>query len=107
MLSSSLIALVAVSAPGLYPMRALQAASDLMIGRRTRFIIRLIVLFITLAITWVVVMLPMILIDMFFKQWEWAAGIPFVPVCLVVMTCFSGMYATAYLYLYYRWLLNS
>ncbi|MBR2709530.1 hypothetical protein IKE72_00405 [Candidatus Saccharibacteria bacterium] len=107
MLSSSLIALVAVSAPGLYPMRALQASSDLMMGRRTRFIIRLIVLFITLAITWVVVMLPMILIDMFFKQWEWAAGIPFVPVCLVVMTCFSGMYATTYLYLYYRWLLNS
>lgn len=107
LLSSSIIAFVAVSAPGLYPMRALRAASDLMMGRRTRFIIRLIALIITLILVWIIFMMPMILFDLFMKQWEWTAGIPFVPICLVVMTCFTGIYVTAYLYLYYRWLLNT
>ena len=34
------------------------------------------------------------------------AAIPFVPICLVIMTCFTGIYVTAYLYLYYRWLID-
>ncbi len=107
LLSSSIIALVAVSAPGLYPMRALRASSDLMMGRRTKFIIRLIALIITLVLVWVIFMMPMILFDLFMKQWEWTTSIPFVPVCLVIITCFSVIYVTAYLYLYYRWLLDS
>lgn len=107
LLSSSIIALVAVSAPGLYPIRALRSASDLMMGRRTKFIIRIIALLITLLLVWIIFMMPMILFDLFMKQWEWTAGIPFVPICLVIMTCFSGIYVTTYLYLYYRWLLNT
>lgn len=106
LLSSSLIALVAVSAPGLYPVKALRTASDLMMGRRVKFILRLIALIIALAILWVVIMLPLILLDMWFKQFEWAAGIPFVPICLTVMTCFTALYITVYLYLYYRWMLD-
>ena len=106
LLSSSLIALVAVSAPGLYPFKALHTASDLMMGRRVKFILRLLVLILTLAIMWVVVMLPLILFDMWMKQFEWAAGIPFVPICLTTMTCFTAIYITVYLYKYYRWMLN-
>lgn len=106
LLSSSLIALVAVSAPGLYPGKALAAASDLMMGRRIRFILRLVALIFALAVVWVIVMVPLILFDLFMKQFEWTAGIPFVPVCLNVMTCWTIMYVTAYLYLYYRWLLG-
>ena len=106
LLSSSLIALVAVSAPGLYPFKALHTASDLMMGRRVKFILRLVALLIMLVIMWVVVMLPLILFDMWMKQFEWTAGVPFVPVCLTTMTCFTAMYITAYLYMYYRWMLN-
>lgn len=106
LLSSSLIALVAVSAPGLYPMRALLTASDLMMGRRVRFILRLVALFICLVIVWVIVMLPLIVFDLFMKQFEWTAGVPFVPICLNIMTCFTAIYLTAYLYLYYRWMLK-
>ena len=106
LLSSSLMAFVAVSAPGLYPMKAMHAASDLMMGRRFKFILRIIALFIILSLTWVAVMLPLIIFDLLMKNFEWAAGIPFVPVCLLVMTCFTGIYITAYLYLYYRWMLN-
>ena len=106
LLSSSLIALVAVSAPGLYPMKALFTASDLMMGRRIKFILRLVALILTLAIMWVVVMLPLILFDMGMKQFEWTAGIPFVPICMTVMTCFTCIYVTVYLYMYYRWMLD-
>lgn len=106
LLSSSIIAFVAVSAPGLYPMQAMHTSSDLMMGRRVKFIIRIISLLLVLTITWVVVMLPLIVFDLLMKNFEWAAGIPFVPVCLLVMTCFTGIYITAYLYLYYRWMLD-
>lgn len=107
LLSSSLIAFIAVSVPGMYPLRALQTASDLMMGRRIKFILRLVALFLTLLLVWVVVMLPLIMFDMWMKQFEWTAGIPFVPVCLTIMTCFSAIYITTYLYLYYRWMLKS
>jgi len=106
LLSSSLIALVAVSAPGLYPIKALHAASDLMMGRRVKFILRLVALILALAIVWVIVMLPLIVFDLWMKTFEWTAGIPFIPICLNIMTCFTAIYVTAYLYLYYRWMLN-
>ena len=106
LLSSSLMAFVAVSAPGMYPLRALNVSSDLMAGRRTRFILRLVALVLVLAIVWVLVMLPLILFDMWMKQFEWTEGIPFVPICLVTMTCFSAIYITTYLYMYYRWMLK-
>ncbi len=107
LLSSTLMGMVAVTAPGMYPMRAMHAASDLMMGRRIKFVIRLIALLITLAIMWVVVMLPLILFDLFMKQFEWTTEIPFVPICLLVMSCFTGIYCTTYLYLYYRWMLEA
>ena len=106
LLSSSLMAFIAVSAPGLYPIKALRIASELMRGRRIRFILRLIALFLALVVMWVFVMMPLIAFDLFMKQFEWTSQIPFVPVCLLVMTCFTGIYITAYLYVYYRWMLG-
>jgi hypothetical protein len=106
LLSSSIMAFVAVSAPGLYPMRALRAASELMIGRRTKFILRFIALIFAIAIVWVIVMLPLVLFDLWMKTFEWTANIPFIPICLNIMTCFTFIYVTTYLYLYYRWMLN-
>ena len=107
LVSSSLIALIAVSAPGMYPMRALRTASELMIGRRVKFIIRLIALVLIMCVVWVVVMLPLILFDMWMKTFEWTSGIPFVPVCLSVMTVFTCIYITVYLYKYYRYMLDN
>ncbi len=103
LLSSTLIALVAVTAPGLYPMTALKTASDLMASRRIRFLIRLVFLILVLAVCWVVVMLPLITIDLWLKGiWSWLEGFPFVSIMLLIMTCFTFVYISAYLYLYYR-----
>ena len=108
LLSSTLIALVAVTAPGLYPMTALKTASDLMAGRRIRFIIRLLFLILTLAVVWVVVMLPLILLDMWLKSIaEFMASWPIIPILLQVMTCFTFIYVAAYLYLFYRRMLDN
>lgn len=106
LLSSSIIALLAVTAPGLYPIVALDVASELMMGRRIKFVLRLIALLVAVALMWVVIMMPVILFDMFMKQFAWTESIPFVPICLVVMTCFTEIYVTTYLYKYYRYLLD-
>ena len=107
LLSSSIVALIAVSAPGMYPMRALRTASELMMGRRMKFIIRIIALIIVLCVVWAIVMLPLILFDMWMKTFEWTAGIPFVPICLSVMMVFTCIYITVYLYKYYRYMLDN
>ena len=107
LLSSSLIALVAVSAPGLYPIRALKTASELMMGRRIRFVLRLIALIIVIGLMWFIVMMPLILFDFGMKNFAWTSQIPFIPICLLVMTYFTMIYVSVYLYLYYRWLLKN
>lgn len=107
LVSSSLMALVSVSAPGLYPFRAIHAASDLMAGRRTRFIIRVLYLFVVLAFIWMIVALPLILIDLALKSsFSWLVGFPFIPLVLLALTCFTMVYIATYFYLYYRWMLN-
>ncbi len=107
LLSSSLMALVAVTAPGVYPMTALFAASDLMASRRLKMILRLIYLIFVIALIYIITMMPIILLDLWFKSmWSWISGWPIVPFFLLVITCFVFMYATTYLYLYYRWLLD-
>lgn len=107
LISSSLVALIAVSAPGLYPFVAIRTASELLAGRRIKFVIRVIYLIIIVAIMWVVIMTPLIAIDLWLKSSiDWLTGIPFVSIELLLMTCFTAVYSTAYLYLFYRRLLD-
>ena len=107
LLSSSLMALVAVTAPGIYPLKALFAASDLMAGRRIKIILRVLYLIFVIALIYVITMLPIILLDLWLKSiWSWLANVAIVPFCLLVVTCFVMVYVAIYLYLYYRWLLD-
>ncbi|MBR3135242.1 hypothetical protein IKG54_01600 [Candidatus Saccharibacteria bacterium] len=107
LISSTAMALVAVTAPGLYPMKALSSASDLIMGRRIKLIIRILFLIFVVAIVYVVFMLPLILLDMWAKStFSWLEGIPFVSVYLLIATVFAFIYSATYLYLYYRRMLN-
>ena len=107
LVSSSLLAMIAVTAPGLYPMTAVNTATDLIAGRRIRFIIRVFYAFFVLAICWIVVMLPVIFIDNILREnIEWLESIPIVSVFLLNMTVFSLIYLATYLYLFYRQLLD-
>lgn len=105
--SSSLLALVAVTAPGMYPFSALFAASDLAAGRRIRIVLRILYLILAIALIYIITMLPVILLDLWLKAtWDVFAGWPIVSFFLMIVTCFVFIYATTYIYLYYRWLLD-
>ena len=98
LLSSSLIALIAVSAPGLYPWKALVTATELMMGRRIRFILRLIALIFVLGVIWGVIIVPLAALKL---------PVEVLSVIMALIGCFSATYATIYLYLYYRYLLDA
>ena len=107
LVASSLMALVGVSAPGLYPFVALSSASDLIIGRRIKLMLRIIFLIFVIALIYIIIMLPLILLDMWAKAtFSWLSGIPFVSLYLLITTDFVFIYFTTYLYLYYRRMLN-
>lgn len=107
LVSSSIIALVAVSAPGMYPFPALLSTYNLMFRRRIKFIIRLALLIFIIAVNFMIIMLPVILIDGFLKSCSDAfASWPVVPFFLLVATCFNFIYTSAYIYLYYRRMLD-
>ncbi len=107
MISSSIIALVATTAPGIYPRSALRAASDLMLHRRIRFIFRLILLVFILILNCAIIMLPVILIDNALKQsFDWMADIPVTSFFMLLITIFNFIYSSAYIYLYYKEILN-
>lgn len=108
LISSSLMGLVAVTAPGIYPLTALFAAADMMQGRRMKFILRLLYLILVVVLVYIVVMLPIIMLDLWLKSfWTTIASWPIVPFCLLVVTCFVFIYLATYVYLYYRWLLDN
>ena len=107
LLPVSILSLVAVTVPGIYPMQAVHAVTDLVQGRRTKIIIRVFFMLVFLAVIWVVVLLPLIWLDLVLKQnIEWLEGVPIVPLLLQIMTAFSIIYATAYIYLFYRRMLD-
>ncbi|MBQ3293010.1 hypothetical protein IJG93_01720 [Candidatus Saccharibacteria bacterium] len=95
--SGTLMALVAVSAPGLYPFEAIKTANELMMGRRIRFVLRIIALFIVLFVIWALTIWPMAV---------FVGESPVTSVVLTIVGCFSVIYIATYLYLYYRWMLK-
>lgn len=107
LLPGSILALCASTVPGIYPMQAVHATTDMIQGRRTKFIIRMFFAMLFMAVIWVIVMLPLIWFDLVLKQnIEWVEGIPFIPLMLQIMTTFTVIYLTSYVYLFYRRMLD-
>ena len=109
LLPASITALVAVTVPGIYPMTAINATTDLVQGRRTKFIIRILFAIVFLGVLWVIVMLPIMWLDLLFKsKIEWWNNLeaPVASFFLQIMTTFSVIYITAYIYLFYRRMLD-
>ena len=94
---TTLVAMVAVTAPGVYPWKALKIVTKMMEGRKIDLLFRLVVTTLVLALIWVIVMLPVIAL----KMPEMGIGI-----VVTVLSCFSVIYAAVYLYLYYKILLD-
>jgi hypothetical protein len=101
--TSTFIALVVVTLPGMYPMQALRTAGDLVIGRRIRILLRLLWMLALLAVVWILIVVPMILFDTWIKTLLPAiAWLPIVPVVLLVMSTLSVIWSGSYVYMLYR-----
>jgi hypothetical protein len=102
-ISSTIIALIVVTLPGMYPMRAIRTAGDLVIGRRSRILLRLLWLVFVTLLGWGIIMIPIILFDAWLKGvWEAISWLPIVPVALLVMGSLTIVWSSGYVYLLYR-----
>jgi hypothetical protein len=102
-LTSSFFALIIATLPGMYPMKALRTAGDMMVGRRLRILYRLLWMFLCIAVTWLLVMLPIVLIDTWLKNlWPAIQWLPIIPVVLLLLSTFTLIWACSYVYLLYR-----
>jgi len=102
-ISSTFFALVIVTLPGMYPFQALKTAGDLVIGRRLRIIFRLIWMFVTVAVVWAVVMIPIIMLDSWIKGlWPAITWVPTVPLVLLTLGAFTIIWISSYIYMLYR-----
>jgi NADH:ubiquinone oxidoreductase subunit 4 (chain M) len=99
----TMLALIVVTIPGMYPFEAIKIAGDLVIGRRLRVIMRTFWALFVLVLMWIVVMIPVFL----FVEWikpiiESVISIPIAPVALVLMSAISVVFLASYMYLFYR-----
>jgi hypothetical protein len=102
-ITSTLIALVVVTLPGMYPLQALRTAGDLVVGRRVRILLRLLWMALTIVVSWAVVAIPIILFDGWIKSaWEGIWWLPLVPITLLVMGAATVLWVASYIYLLYR-----
>lgn len=102
-IASSLIALVIITLPGMYPLHAMRAAGDLVVGRRLRILFRLVWLSFIVTLTWAIIVIPVILFDGWIKQIVPAISwLPLVPLAIFTMSAVTLVFAASYIYLLYR-----
>ncbi|HEX4662593.1 MAG TPA: hypothetical protein VH144_03170 [Candidatus Saccharimonadales bacterium] len=97
---SSLIALVIVALPNMYPRAALVSAKQLVRGRRLTVLLRLLGLILWIVLLWIIVLLPFIVIDI----WVNIGGI--ISILIQLLTQATLLLSAVYIYRLYRSLLK-
>jgi hypothetical protein len=102
-ITSSIFGLVIATLPGMYPLKALRSAGDLVLGRRVRILLRWTWMFVMIGLAWAIILIPLILIDEGLKSiWPMYANVPTVPFVLAVLSTVSIIWVSSYVYLLYR-----
>lgn len=102
-ITSTFLALIIITLPGMYPMRALRVAGDMVVGRRIRILLRILWMIAVIAVTWIIVLIPVILLDGWLKGvWPQIEWIPIVPVVILLLGTLAVMWSSSYVYLLYR-----
>lgn len=102
-MTSTLIALVVVTIPGMYPLRAVRFSGDLVVGRRLRILLRLVWGLVVVLLTWALVVIGSIAIDNLIKMaFPDAADFSLVPYVVAIVSAFMVVWFAAYVYLFYR-----
>ncbi|RWZ78910.1 MAG: hypothetical protein EOT05_04165 [Candidatus Microsaccharimonas sossegonensis] len=103
LLTSSFFALVIVTLPGMYPLRALKTAGDMMVGRRLRILLRIAWMMIAIIVAGAVVLVPIIMINIGLTNlWPAIGNVPVVPVVLMLFSVVAFIWSASYIYLLYR-----
>lgn len=100
---TSLLSLITITIPGIYPMRAYFETSVLVSGRRVKILLRLLAMLLPLVLVWLVVLIPVVLLDSHFKF----TNVPLVQLATTMLVAASIIWLTTYLYMLYRRLLDS
>lgn len=100
-LCSSLIALVIVTLPGVYPLAALRAAGDLVTSRRLNVVLRLVMMAAIVVVVWLVILMPMIWLDGWLTSLK-ITWLPLVPIVVAFLSTVTIIFVTGYIYLLYR-----
>jgi hypothetical protein len=102
-ITATLMGLVVVTLPGMYPLRALSIAGDMVVGRRIKLLLRFGWVILFILICWALIMIPIIMLDSWLKQAvHFTAGVPIVPAAIVLLSSFTLMWFATYVYLLYR-----
>ena len=102
-ITSTLIALIIVTLPGMYPFQAIKTAGDLMVGRRIKILLRWLWMALVVLLTWAIVLLSFIFIDMGLKAlFPVISSCPIVPIVILLLSALTTIWVSAYVYLLYR-----
>lgn len=102
-ITSTIIALIVVTLPGVYPLRAVKLSGDLVVGRRLRVMYRLLWGLVAIALTWIAVLIVTILLDNLLKiLLPGIAWLPIVPYVGALVTAYAVVWYATYTYLFYR-----
>lgn len=103
----TIIALVGVTAPGMYPMQAIANATDLIRGKRFSFVLFIFIGLLTFALLWLITFVPIVMFDQWLGSvWNFWLLIPFAPLVWQFLTFSVIMFISAYIYIYYRRLID-
>ena len=100
---TSLLTMITITIPGIYPLRAYFETSVLVSGRRIKILLRLLMMFVPIVLLWLVVLTPMTIIDLTVKF----KSFPLIQLTTSVLVAASFIWMTAYLYMLYRRLIDS
>ncbi len=103
LMTSTVFALVIVTIPGMYPFKAIKTASDLVVGRRLRILLRFVWMALVVSVIWAIVLIPVILFDLWIKGlWAAISALPIVPITLLALSSLTVVWISSYVYLLYR-----
>jgi len=101
--TSTLFAMIIVTLPGTYPFRALSIASDMVLGRRVKILLRFVWMSLVTILAWAVVLIPIILLNMWLTSfWPWFSSVPLIPAMMLILSSATTVWIAAYVYTLYR-----
>lgn len=102
-ITTSMMALIVVTLPGMYPGHALRAAADLISGRRFRIMLRLVWMILCVIVAWFLLLVPVIVLDGYLRSsFVWMSYIPLVPTVALLLSAGVIVWTCSYIYVLYR-----